>query len=99
MSKGNPIVKTRVPEAVLRRIHETIRKKLLRNDVPADYSISDFVRDAMLELLDKPERAKRSRMKKKKLVCNKRHHELDEIIAGPHHKPDCQHYRPEGGKS
>lgn len=64
MSKGNPIVSTRVS----RRTHERILAAVARHndsDTNEQWRVSEWLHAAILELLDKPIRRKRSADKKR----------------------------------
>lgn len=65
MSQGNKAVKVRLDPASLEKIGQEIARKLRHYATPNDYSVSDFIREAIAEKLDHVERCKRASKKRR----------------------------------
>lgn len=65
MSKGNKAVKVRLTQEKLAAIEAEIMRKRKHFATPEDYSVSDFIREAIAEKLDHVERCKRASKKRR----------------------------------
>lgn len=69
MSLGSPIVKTRMPAVVIEMVMADIERRKDADTVPDDYSLSDWLRDAVTDRLDHHERSVKA-MKKRRATRN-----------------------------
>jgi hypothetical protein len=99
MSKGTGKITFRIPAALESEIDRAINRHNANPGTRDSLNRTSFLLRAIKEKISHLERSRKKISRAKRVSCHEMHKELGDFIAGPHHDPQCVHYRPEAGAS